>query len=132
MRPRDLHDFAGYIYVIRASDKMDGVFKIGRSKDLNRRLDEYQTGRADSIDVVYKLRTENLKQVEGCVHSWLKEHKYDGCRIRCNEVYKADLDLIKIVINRCDEVGRAKMEYVRRKPTTMTGGYYFVFRKANT
>jgi hypothetical protein len=74
MHPRDPEESAGYIYVVRASEKKDRVFKIGRSKELNRWLNEYQTGRADLLEVVYKLRTENLKGVEGCVHAWMKEH----------------------------------------------------------
>jgi hypothetical protein len=129
MRPRDPADSTGYIYVIRASERMDSVYKIGRSKDLNRRLDEYQTGRADALEVIYKLRTQDLKGVEGCVHAWLKDHAYDGCVRRCKEVYKADIDLIKMVIGECDGIGRAKVEYARRKPTVMKGGYYVVLRK---
>jgi hypothetical protein len=129
MRPRDPNDSAGYIYVVRASETMDSVFKIGRSKDLNRRLDEYQTGRADMLEVVFKLRTESLVEVEGCVRAWMKEHKYDGCRRRCKEVYKADIDLIKTVINQCDHVGRVKVEYTRQRPTSMTGGYYVILRR---
>ena len=129
LRPRDPRNSSGYIYVIRASERMDSVFKIGRSKDLNRRLDEYQTGRADMVEVIYKLRTENLTEVEACVRAWLKDHRYDGCRRRCKEVYKADIDLVKTVINKCNHVGRAKAEYTRRKPSSMTGGYYIVVRK---
>ena len=132
MRPRDPADSAGYVYVIRASEKMDGVFKIGRSKDLNRRLDEYQTGRADLLEVVFKLRTDSLQQVEACVRAWMRDNRHNGCRMRCNEVYKADIDLIKTVIHKCDAVGRAKVEFARRKPLTMTGGYYVVLKKNAT
>ena len=129
LRPRDPADSTGYVYVIKASEKMDGVYKIGRSKDLNKRLNEYQTGRADTIEVIYKLHTEALNQVEGCVRAWMNEHRYNGCKMRCNEVYKADIDLIKTVINKCDAVGRAKVEYVRRKQPTLTGGWYIVLRR---
>lgn len=47
MRPLDSEDSGGYVYVIRASEAMDGIYKIGRSRDLNKRLAQYQTGRSD-------------------------------------------------------------------------------------
>lgn len=124
-RPRDPGDTAGYIYVIRASESIDSVFKIGRAKDLNQRLDQYQTGRADLVEVVWKYRTDRLKQVEGCVQALLKEHRYKGCRRRCNEVYKLDLDDIKSIVSGCEKLS-LKLEYSRKKPLTMTGGFYIV------
>ena len=129
MRPNDPADSAGYVYVIRASEEMDGIYKIGRSKDLNQRLAQYQTGRADKIEVVFKYRTDSLKAVEKCVQALLRDERYRGCKTRCNEVYKADLDMIKEIVKGCDDLRVLKVEYTKRKPLQMTGGYYVVLRK---
>lgn len=61
---------AGYIYVIRATDSIEGenLYKVGRSEDLLKRLRTYRTGRLTNVDVLFKYRTENLKEVEGLMY----------------------------------------------------------------
>jgi hypothetical protein len=56
-----------YIYVIRASGQRDGVYKIGRTQNLVKRLRAYRTGRFEDVDVIYKYRTDgvSVSQVSG-------------------------------------------------------------------
>ena len=125
LKPKDPRDNAGYIYVIRASEKKDSVYKIGRTKDLNKRLSTYATGRMDGVDVVFKFRTDSYKSTENCLKAMLQGERAQ----KYKEVYKADLDMIKELIKRCDDVSRYKRLYAKKERSDMTGGYYIVLQK---
>lgn len=111
---------AGYIYVLRASSDMDSMYKIGRTKDLKKRLATYQTGRLDEVEVVYKFRTDNLKGVEDCVKLALKDVRPR----KFKEIYKVDLNIIKQVVNECQQIEAIKQYTLPRGPSIMMGGLY--------
>lgn len=132
-RARDPGDHAGYIYVIQASPERDSVFKIGRTKDLARRLTEYQTGRADDLEVVFKFRTDRLQQTEACLKALLKTRQYRKFR----EVYQVDLDTIKELVAGCDALSdradarpRLKIEHAAPKAPQLGGGFYAILQRA--
>ena len=111
----------GYIYVVRASEKLDSVYKIGRTVDLRRRLREHETSRADDLEVMFVFRVENVKAVERCVKVTLSEKRYRPFR----EVFKLDLDVLKAVVNGCDALqGMLKLEHKAQGPGKLTGGCY--------
>ena len=124
LKPKDIYDSAGYIYVIKASKDYDSIYKIGRTKDLNKRLSTYKTGNFDNIDVVYKFRTENLNAVEKCIKGFLKEFQLR----KYKELYQANLTIVKNIIEGCGNVGlagnRLKKHYEQRSTSKLTGGYY--------
>ena len=123
LRPKNPEDRAGYIYVIRASAQRDSVYKIGRTKDLARRLKEYQTGREDDVDVVFKFRTDDLVGTEACLKALLRPRQLRKFR----EVYEVDVDLVKQLVAGCDAMaGKVKLEEAQQKPSKMQGGYYCV------
>lgn len=109
---------AGYIYVLRAAHGNMSVFKIGRAKDLPRRLREHAAARLDDAEVLFTYRTEDVVAVETCVKAWLRDKRAR----KYKEVYEADLEMVKRVIAGCDGVGRLKMTY-RAHRSEMTGGY---------
>jgi len=111
---------AGYIYVLRASERADGIVKIGRARDLQRRLGQHNASRADDVEVLYAYRTDDVVAVEGCVKTWMRDKRYR----KHKEIYKADLDMVKAIVGGCDGIGRVKAEYTKRGPSLMTGGYY--------
>lgn len=120
LKPKSRSLQAGYIYVLKASDKMDSMYKIGRTKDLKQRLASYQTGKLEDIELVFKYRTDNLKGVEDCVKLALKDmrpRKY-------KEIYKADLTVIKQIISKCQQIEGLKQHTLPRQASRMTGGYY--------
>ena len=128
-RQRAVAPLEGYIYVLRASEKHDSVFKIGRTRDLARRLREHSAALADILEVVFVFKTDDVKAVETCVKGWLRERQWE--RSSCKEVFKADLEMVKQVIQGCDAVGgRIKHTLSSRpaKPSStshrMAGGYY--------
>jgi predicted GIY-YIG superfamily endonuclease len=117
--PKDAADSAGYVYILKASEEKDSVYKIGRTKDLNRRLSEYKTGRYDDVDVLFKYRTDNLKATEACMKAFLKEFQLR----KYKELYQVNINVIKAIISGCDEIP-LKKEFALRKASTKTGGYY--------
>jgi phage anti-repressor protein len=120
IKPKKLEDHAGYIYVLRASKDKDSVYKLGRTKDLHARLKTYQTGRLEDVDIVYKFRTDNLKSMESCVKLALKERQYR----KYKELYQADIQMIKEIIENCNGLENIKMHYKMRGKGKMDGGYY--------
>jgi phage anti-repressor protein len=117
----------GYIYVIKASDEVNDLFKIGRASNLKKRLFSYQTGKAHSVDLLYTLSVHDMKKAEKCMKALLEEYQYRTRR----EIYQVPIDMIKFIMNKCDEVDGAKKQYIRRKKLS-TGGsenYYIAFNK---
>lgn len=121
-RPASPKDYAGYIYVIRASETNDRLRKIGRTKNLVERLRHYRTGRSEGVVVERRYRTDNLRAVEACIKALLREHQYEKYR----EVYEADLAMIDGVAKRCKAATGWKQDYVRRRPSPQHGGGYYL------
>ncbi len=125
LKPKDHVYSDGYIYILRASKEKDSIYKIGRTKDLNKRLSSYSTGHLEHIEVLYTYRTNNLLQVENCVKNWLKQNQYR----KYKELYEADIDMIKALIARCDGFQNIIETYRSKKASQMTGGYYLFLQK---
>lgn len=122
------HSENGYIYVISASKDVNELFKVGRAADLKKRLFSYQTGNAHTVDLVYVLAVHDMKSAEKCIKSHLLEFQYR----RRREVYQVPKDMLKTIINKCNEIDGIKKEYVRRK--RLSGGaddsFYAVFNRS--
>ena len=97
----------GYIYVLRASLRYDSVIKLGRTRNLIRRLREHSAALADDPEVLYIFKTTNAPAVETCLKGWLKDRQWTRMA-RYKEVYKADLDMVKQLIRGCDLAGKVK------------------------
>lgn len=113
----------GVIYVIKASEQLDSVYKIGRTTDLAARLRSHSSASADSLDVVYVYKTRCAKKVEACMKIFLKERQYR----KYKEVYQIDLEMLKEVISSCDGVCLETL-FHRPRASKTTGGYYAVFQ----
>jgi len=87
------------IYIFKALNTELTLHKLGRSKDLQQRLKQYNSGLANDVKVVYEYHTENIESVEDCLKALLREKKYR----KYKEVFEVDLDIIKETIKICDE-----------------------------
>jgi phage anti-repressor protein len=123
----NLENSNGYIYVIKASDEIDNLFKVGRAKNIKTRLFSYQTGKAHNVELLYLLSVHNMKDAEKCIKSQLKEFQYRTRR----EIYQVPLNMLKKFIDKCNEFDGLKKEY--KKKQNLSGGnnnnYYAVFNK---
>ena len=111
----------GYIYIVRASERLDSVYKIGRTVDLRRRLREHETSRADDLEVMFVFRVADVEAVEGCIKGVLTKKRYRPYK----EVFKLDIDVLKSIVHGCDELqGMLKLEHQARGPGALAGGCY--------
>ena len=119
---------AGYIYVLRASNRFDKlIVKIGKARDVAKRLVHHGTPLSDDLDVLYIFRTDDVDAVESCVKVWMRDQQTQKRR----EVYQVDVETVKAVIGGCDGVGRLKAQYIARKPAKMNGGYYIELHRTD-
>lgn len=114
----------GVIYVIKASEKYDSIYKLGRSRNLKARLQSYNSGKMDDVEVIHIFETDMIETVETCVKAMLSAKQYRNIK----EVYEVDIDIIKSVIKDCANLA-LKTHYKISKPSKMKGGYYMVVDK---
>ena len=101
----------GYLYIIRATDDTDLLFKIGRASDLKARLFSYQTGRAHEVVLLYVLKVNDMKSAERCVKEHVQAFQYRTRR----EVYQVPLHLLKDVMRKCNAIDGVTKEYEQRQ-----------------
>ena len=101
----------GVVYVIRAAEhvtaqklgrngKVNERIKLGYTGDLATRLRSHGSARADALEVLYVYKTDNMVAVEACAKGALKGKQYR----KYKEVYEADVDAIKMVIEGCGQL----------------------------
>lgn len=90
----------GWLYAFRAGK---GLVKFGSAKDWLKRLRAYRTGRADEdeIHLLFKFRTENFREVEGCAKAFLNKKRYRKRR----EIYEVTVDELHSLVEGCDALG---------------------------
>ena len=77
--------------------KDEGMYKIGYTKDLNKRLSTYNTGSANKIEYVYYKKTNCAKEIEECMKALLNEYIYKSNK----EFYNCSLNKILIEVRKC-------------------------------
>jgi phage anti-repressor protein len=91
----------GIIYVFKAMDnKNDDItlYKIGRTFNLKKRLQNYNAGLSDNLELVLIYEADNIIQLEKCIKISMKEAQYR----KYKEIYEVNIDIIKEVINNCN------------------------------
>jgi hypothetical protein len=89
----------GPVIYILSVEEDSGLYKIGKSKNLKKRLKTYKTGHVQDPEILYTIKVTDSSFVENCVKLLLLKHKKVG------EVYRCDLELIKKAINDCATLG---------------------------
>jgi phage anti-repressor protein len=90
----------GFIYVFNVSkNKEDELYKVGRTNNLYKRMNTYNTGVADNIELLFVYEVEDIKSVETCIKIFLKKYKYRTSK----EVYQINLGMIKNIILQCNK-----------------------------
>jgi prophage antirepressor-like protein len=77
--------------------KDEGMYKIGQTKNLNKRLSTYNTGKANKAEYSYYKKTDCAKEIEECMKSLLNEYIYKSNK----EFYKCGLNKILIEVRKC-------------------------------
>jgi prophage antirepressor-like protein len=82
-----------HVYII----KDDKKYKIGYTKNLNKRLDVYNTGRENKAEYAYYKETKCAKEIETCMKAKLSEYLYKSNK----EFYDCNIKKIISVIKKC-------------------------------
>ena len=89
--PRGTH-----VYIIEDDNK----YKIGYTDDLEKRLQTYNTGKADKLNYVYYKKTKCGKEIEICLKAMLNKYIYKSNK----EFYNCSLDIIIKKILKCIKI----------------------------
>jgi phage anti-repressor protein len=98
LKPTPRPKSKGVIYVLKTSEDIEGVYKIGRTKNFADRLKVHQSSHPDKLEVKYVYETDNIESVETCIKGLLKDKGYR----KRKEFYEIDIDSLKILIKTCD------------------------------
>jgi prophage antirepressor-like protein len=94
--------------------KDDGMYKIGYTKDLTKRLATYNTGKANKAVYSYYKKTDCAKEIEECMKALLNEHIYKSDK----EFYNCSLNKILTEIRKCFKLEKS----CKNCKDIMTGG----------
>ena len=75
----------------------DGMYKIGYTKDLSKRLLTYNTGKANKAEYSYYKKTDCAKEIEECMKALLNEYIYKSNK----EFYNCSLNKILTEARKC-------------------------------
>jgi hypothetical protein len=114
----------GYVYVFETPDydltirMVNGVLeaeekklhKLGKSEELDNRFKVYNTGVANKLEPIIKVKVKDIHAVEKCAKAALEQKKYR----KYKEVYDASPEFIKELINNCSVyLDALKKRYIR-------------------
>jgi phage anti-repressor protein/predicted GIY-YIG superfamily endonuclease len=111
LKPQSAPTNKGAIYVLKTTEDIEGVYKIGRTKNFAERLKVHQSSHPDKLEIMHVYETDNIEAVENCLKLILKTKAYRKRR----EFYEIDIDLLKELIKSCDCMNLA----VRRNSKTI-------------
>ena len=77
--------------------KDEGMYKIGYTKDLTKRLATYNTGNANKASYTYYKKTDCAKEIEECMKALLNEYIYKSDK----EFYNCSLNKILTEVRKC-------------------------------
>lgn len=93
-----LHKYKGFesIYFF-AIKKKSNIFKIGKTSDIIKRLNNYNVGRINEVDLQYLALVKNKGLIEDCMKKLLKKFQ----KVKNKEIYEVDPKLIKHIASKC-------------------------------
>ena len=117
----------GVIYVFRAIDNNNDditLYKIGRTFNLKKRLQNYNAGLSDNLELVLIYEADNIIQLEKCIKVSMKEAQYR----KYKEIYEINIDIIKEVIKNCNS-NLVKVKNIKTKKELKGGANILKIKK---
>ncbi len=87
----------GVVYIIEAQNSDVTLYKIGKTSNLKKRLNTYNSGNANDVNPLFILPVDDIDGVERCIKNACKKFQYR----KYKEVYEIDLDVLKDVLEKC-------------------------------
>lgn len=89
------------IYIFKTADSPENsLYKIGRTKDLTKRLQSHQSSLSEDIEILFYLETDDAKTVESCIKNFAKQFQYR----KYKEVYEVNIDILKLLATKCEKM----------------------------
>ena len=89
-----------YLYIQTANAPENSLYKIGRTKDLTKRLQSHQSSLAEDIEILFYLETDDAKTVESCIKNFAKKFQYR----KYKEVYEVNINILKSLAIKCEKI----------------------------
>jgi prophage antirepressor-like protein len=90
----------GYVYAIKPPDlsqKDNKLYKPGKTENLSKRLNTYNTAYSDKVILVHKIKVDDPSAVEHCIKAFLSKYVY----IKNKEFYKIDRESLINIMDTC-------------------------------
>ena len=107
-----------HVYIILDDNK----YKIGYTKDLKKRLEVYNTGKANKVEYAYYIKTKCAYEIELCVKSLLNKYIYKSNK----EFYDCSLEKIIEAIKKCIKVEKKCNKCNEINSIIQNGGNYII------
>lgn len=102
---------SGVIYIIRALNTDVTLYKLGKTKDLRDRLNDYNIGNANDIEPLFIIPVDDIHNVEKCVKNTVKKHQYR----KWKEVYEIDIEILKEIMEKCNDFVNEMAKFLKDK-----------------
>lgn len=121
----------GVLYIIKATNTSDTLYKIGKTKNLCNRLKTYNSDKANDIEPLFMIPVKDIDSAEKCVKSLIKRFQYR----KYKEVYEMDLEVLQELVEKCTDLANAmKKHFEQNKAQTVKsikkmkqkGGKFFI------
>lgn len=127
IKPLEIPKETGVIYVLKTDNNIElkDIYKIGSSKDFKSRLLTHQSSHVDNIKIEYIYKTTDVKGVERCLKTVLRERQYR----KRKEFYQINIEDLKQIISNCGSniqiLKKKKNKPIRTlKKTNKASNYY--------
>lgn len=104
----------GVLYVINAQNSDETLYKLGKSHDIKKRLNTYNSENANNIEPLFIIEVDDVDKVERCIKALVKEYQYR----KYKEIYKIDYNFLKKIIEKCvDVTNQLAKDYEKNEKT---------------
>lgn len=123
------HD--GILYIIKANNTTDTLYKIGKTSNLCNRLKTYNSDKANDIEPLFIIPVKDIDSAEKCVKSLTKQFQYR----KYKEVYEIDIEVLKELMEKCTDLANSMKKYYEQnkvqtksniKKMKQKGGKFFM------
>ena len=87
------------IYIFKALNTNETLYKLGKSKNIRKRLNSHNSALANDLILVHEFETDNMHGVEQCIKGLMRVAQYR----KYKEVYQVDLEILKKFLKICDD-----------------------------
>ena len=99
---------------IALDDIEEEIYKLGKTLNKKKRFSTYNSSNVNDIEFLFIIHVNNIDSVESCIKNVLKKYQYR----KRKEIYKINIDALKMVCNNCDELINGFEKFMEKYPKT--------------